>query len=315
MGKLQQDVGILNESDELREKIGDIEKLLVSITPESAPALLRKNTESHALLDRLADGGADMRAERSRLDTIDDRLVNYAPQIVKVLGGPASFAALRNEFAGAYADSRWWRLDDEVAAANRSRLIKIGVGVGALLVVLLLGFLLRGILFPPDPVGDALFGVQAGLRENDVPRALNSVGLGLTKLPTNTTLLVWQGVLLKMQNDPRSENSFAKAKEIAGEEQFLLERAQVSIQLNNNDQAISDATRAIELNPKSAQAYYLRSSGYEGKDELQRALDDLDKASTLAQEAGNDTLYATARIRAGTLMQRMMGGGGATATP
>ncbi len=167
MGKLQQDVGILNESDVLRQMIGETEKLMVSITPASAPALLRKHTEAHALLDTLANGGADMRAERSRIETTDDRIVSYANQFVKAVGGPAAFAALRNEVAGAYSNARWWRLDDEVAAANRSRLIKIGVGVGALLLVLLLGFLLRGVLFPPDPVGDAVFGVQAGLRDND----------------------------------------------------------------------------------------------------------------------------------------------------
>jgi tetratricopeptide (TPR) repeat protein len=315
MGKLQQDVGILNDSDVLRQMIGETEKLMVAITPASAPALLRNHTEAHALLDKLANGGADMRAERSRLDTIDERIVSHAREIVKATGGAGGFAALREEAAGNYGNARWWRLDDEVAAAVRSRLIKIGVGVGALAVVLLLGFLLRGVLFPPDPVGDALFGARAGLQENDLPRALSSVELGLTKMPTSTTLLVWQGVLLEKMNDPRSADAFANAKEIDGEERFLLERAQVFVQLGENDRVIEDATRAIEINPNSAEAYYIRSSGYEGNDDIQRALDDLDKTATLAEQAGNDTLFATARVRSGTLMQRLMGQGNATATP
>lgn len=315
MGKLQQDVGILNEGDVLRQMISETEKLMVSITPASASAVLRKHTEAHALLDKLANGGADMRAERSRIETTDDRIVNYAKLFVKAVGGPASYAALRNEVAGNYANMRWWRLDDEVAAANRSRLIKIGVGVGALLLVLLMGYLLRGVLFPPDPVGDAVFGVQAGLRDNDLPRALSAVETGLTKVPTNTTLLVWQGVLLERMNDPRSAQSFEAAQEIAGEERMLLERAQVSVMLGDNDRVIEDATRAIELNPNSAEAYYIRSTGYEGREELERAIEDLDKTAQLAEAAGNDTLFATARIRTGTLMQRVMGGGGATATP
>jgi hypothetical protein len=315
MGKLQQDVGILNDSDVLRQMIGETEKLLVSITPATAPAVMRKNTELHALHDQLASGGADMRAERSRMETTDERLVKYAGVIVKATGGAAGFAALRNEAAGEYAHAPWWRLDDHVAAANRRRLIKIGAGVGALAVVLLLGFLLRGVLFPPDPVGDAVFGVQAGLRDNDLPRALVAVELGLTKLPTNTTLLVWQGMLLDMQKDPRSAQAYAKAEEIAGEERFLLERAQIAVQLGDNARTIEDATRAIALNPQSAEAYYIRSTGYEERNELQRALEDLDKAAALAQETGNDTLFATARIRSGTLMQRVMGGGGETATP
>lgn len=317
MGKLQQDVGILNESDVLRQMIGETETLMVSITPASAPVVLRQNTQAHALLDKLANGGADMRAERSRLDTLDERIANNAREMLKAAGGAASFAALREEAAGDYANARWWRLDDEVAAANRSRLIKTSIGVGALMVVLLLGYLLRGVLFPPDPVGDALFGARAGLQENDLPRALAAVEAGLTKVPTSTTLLVWQGVLFEKASDPRSADAFAKAKEVAGEEHFLLERAQVFVQLGDNDRVIEDATRAIELNPQSAEAYYIRASGYEGKDDIQRALDDLDKTSALAQEAGNDTLFATARVRAGTLMQRLMGSGGgnATATP
>lgn len=315
MGKLQQDVGILNENDVLRQMIGETEKLMVSITSASAPAVMRQNTEAHALLDRLAAGGADMRAERSRLDTIDDRILKFSKEIVKAVGGPANFAALRNEASGTYSNARWWRLDDEVAAANRSRMTKIGIGVGALAVVLLLGFLLRGVLFPPDPVGDAIFGMQAGLRDNDMPRALSALDAGLTKVPTSTTLLAWQGLLLERMNDPRSEQSFAKGFEVAGEERFLLERAQVAVQMGDNDRAIADTTRALELNPNSAEAYYIRSSGFEGREELQRALEDLDKTSELAQASGNDTLYATARIRAGTLMQRVMGGGGATNTP
>ncbi len=307
MGKLRQDAGILNESDVLRQLIGEMEKLMVTITPASAPALLRQNTQAHALLDRLANGGADMRAERSRLDTIDERIMNRAREMLRAAGGAEGFATLRETDAGAYADARWWRLDDEVAAANRSRLIKIGVGVGALAVVLLLSFLLRGVLFPPDPEGDAIFGVRAGLQENDLPRALSAVEAGLTKVPTSTTLLVWQGVLLEKMNDPRSMGAFAKAKEVAGEKNFLLNRAQILVQLGENDRVIEDATRAIELDPKSAEAYYIRASGHEGTGEVQRALDDLEKSATLAQEAGNDTLFATARVRAGTLMQQLMG--------
>jgi tetratricopeptide (TPR) repeat protein len=315
MGKLQQDAGILNDSDVLRRMIGETEKLMVSITPASAPAILRNHTEAHALLNRLADGGADMRAEQSRLETIDERIVNYARQFVKAVGGAPAFAALRNEVAGDDATLRWWRLDDVVAAANRSRLIKIGAGVGALLLVLLMGYLLRGVLFPPDPVGDAVFGVQTGLRENDLPRALAAVASGLTKVPTSTTLLVWQGVLLERADDPRSADSFAQAQEIAGEERLLLERAQIFVMLGENDRVIADATRALAINPNSAEAFYIRSSGYEGKDDIQRALDDLDRTAQLAEAAGNDTLFATARIRSGTLMQRAMGGAGATATP
>ena len=54
-----------------------------------------------------------------------------------------------------------------------------------------------------------------------------------------------------------------------------------------------------------AEAYYLRASGYELKNDLKAAVADLEKCASLAEAQNNESLFATTRIRLGNLMQRI----------
>jgi tetratricopeptide (TPR) repeat protein len=306
MGKLQQEVGILNEGDVLRETISQCEKDLADIGPESARDLMHNATVARDLLAELRADGADIRAEKSRFGTVEERMVKNAKQIVTAVGGPDAFAALRQQISPT-ATERWWRLDDEVALARRRMWQRIGIGLALIALIGLAGYLLRGVLFPPDPVGDAVFAAQAALRDQDAAEALNAVELGLTTVPTSTTLLIWKGALLDQQNDPSAASAFEAAKAILSEREFLLERSQVNLLLGDYDQVISDTTTLIDSFPNPAEAYFVRASAHESRNDTVQAIHDLEEAAKIAEATGNDTLFATARVRLGMLIQSSTG--------
>jgi tetratricopeptide (TPR) repeat protein len=302
MGKLQQDVGVLNEGDVLREHISASEKALASITPGSARELLQNTADAHRLKDALRASGADVRAEESRLETIEERMVKSARPIVTALGGSAQFASVRKQIDPTITD-KWWQLDEVVADERRKQWQRIGIGVAIIALIGLAGFLLRDVLFPDDPVGDAVFAAQSALRDGDGPRAVSAIDLGLTNVPTSTTLLIWKAALLEQQQQSGATSVYGQAQAMMPERDFVLEKSQVNLMLGNFEQVITDTTRLINAYPDLAEAYFIRASGHESRNDSAQAIQDLEQAARIAEAAGNDTLYATARVRLGMLMQ------------
>ncbi len=312
MGKLQQEAGVLNDSDELRELILACEKMLASLSVGNARELLEQASEAQHLLDTLAQVGSDVRAEQSRLDTIQERIVKQARPIVAGVGGIQAFASLRDH-AGYRTTERWWRLDDVLAERRTARLKQLGIIVAAIALIGIMGYAFRGVLFPPDPVGDAVNAAQRALQQGDLVVALQAIDLGLGQMPTSTTLLVWQGNVRELRKDPNAASSFDKARATTDEARFLMEHSQADLMFGNYDRVITSTSALIAQSPNAAEAYFVRASAYESKNDTDRALADLEKASEVAQLIGNDTLYATARIRIGTLMQSSLAR--ATAAP
>jgi tetratricopeptide (TPR) repeat protein len=77
--------------------------------------------------------------------------------------------------------------------------------------------------------------------------------------------------------------------------------------LGNYQQVLTDTAELLAAQPNSAEAHFMRASAHEGRNDIDLAIQDLEEASRLAQAAGNDTLYATARVRLGMLMQNSAG--------
>jgi tetratricopeptide (TPR) repeat protein len=304
MGKLSQQVGALNDADRLRSLIDECERALASLGPASAQQLLLNANEAHHRLDALQAAGADVRGEAARLSTVDDRIVRHAADIVKALGGREALVELRQQTAPGTAE-RFWLLDQELDMRRRRLLQRVGVGAIVLLVVLAIGYIARPILFPPDPAGDAVAAADRALQVKDVPGAVAAIDTGLKVVPTSTELLIWKGILAEKAGDTAaSESAFeAGLSYAASDREFYLQRALAYIRMGDYQHTITDTNTVLQKYPDSAEAYYIRATGYEGIGDRLQAIADLEKSAQLAQQQGNDPLYAQARLRMGTLMQ------------
>jgi tetratricopeptide (TPR) repeat protein len=70
----------------------------------------------------------------------------------------------------------------------------------------------------------------------------------------------------------------AQQKQIESRDQFHLNRGVTSHDKGQLDQAISDFTKALEINPRLAEAYYNRGIVYSEKGQLDQAISDFTKA-------------------------------------
>ncbi len=310
MGKLQQQVTVLSDADWLRLRIDHAEKILRFDTPDAARDLLATLHEAHRMVDQLErdSPGIDLRPERARLSGLDDRALRNAKLLVKALGGMAAFEQFRRQF-DAQPDDLWWQLDAKIALDRRrllQRLVTAGVVLAALGVIV---FLARDFLFPYNPISDAVSNAGVKLDAGDLPAALAEVEAGLSVAPDSMELLAWKGILLRLMGDEDgSEQAFEKARQYARDEiEFYLMRGQAYIRVGRYDDVIADADAVLAIAPNSAEAYYLRATGYEGKGDVYQAMLDVDRSAQLAQEAGNDALYALARYRYAMLMQASIG--------
>lgn len=306
MGKLQQQVTVLSGADELRLRIDHAEKILRFDTPDAARDLLATLHEAHRMADQLErdSPGIDLRPERARLSGLDDRALRNAKSLVKALGGMAAFEQFRKQF-DAQPDDLWWQLDAKIALDRRrllQRLVTMGVVLAALGVIV---FLARDFLFPYNPVSDAVSNASVKLDAGDLPAALAEVEAGLLVAPDSMELLAWKGILLRLMGDEQgSAQAFDASRQYARDEvEFYLMRGQAYIRFGRYDDVIADADAVLAIAPNSAEAYYLRATGYEGKGNIYQAMLDVDQSAQLAQAAGNDALYALARYRYAMLMQ------------
>jgi tetratricopeptide (TPR) repeat protein len=304
MGKLSQEIWVMNEADQLRNLIDDCEKALASLNPESTQLLLTYTEKAHRLLEKLQAVGADLRGEAARLGSVDDRILKDARKIVRILGGTEVLVSFRNQIAPGTTES-WWMLDRVLELARRSLIRKMATFAIIVAIILIAGYIARPVLFPPDPVGDAVSAASNSLGKQDIPGAMATINTALTKLPTNTELLIWKGILLQSTGDLQaSDSSFTQAlKYAASEQDFYLQRAITYVRLGESDRVISDTNVIIQKYPTSAEAYYIRATGYEALGKRVEAIADLQKCGDLAQAAGNDALFAQARVRLGTLLQ------------
>jgi tetratricopeptide (TPR) repeat protein len=306
MGKLSQVVGALSEADRLRELIGECEKYLARLDVANVRLLLQTADTAHQLVGQIESPDADIRGEEARLAAVDERILRYASQIVKLLGGRTALIQFREQISHEPYE-RFWMLDLEMDLARKKFLERLGIFAAVIVIVLVIGYLARGILFPPDPAGDAIALATRALQQNDSLGAIQAITTGLTIVPTNTELLVWQGILLELRGDnANAQKSYDAAQSILhSDKEFYLTRAMTFVRLGDYNRVITDTNYIIERYPDDPDAYYVRASGYEGIQAITKAIADLEKCSELAQAEGKETLYAQARVRYATLLQSM----------
>lgn len=304
MGKLQQQHDELNDADALRAILNGLEKAEGRLSSANVVEILTQFAQAREMLMHQETAGTDVRSELSRYEDIGARLERDATKVVRLVGGPDRYRLLRAEL-GVDGAEDGWQLAEIAARRARRVLIVGGSTLAAFLFMLGLGYVFRETLFPVDPIRDAVGAAQAAAQKRNQATALSAIETGLSFSPTSATLLVWQGAMLPMTRSAESTASYAQARAALGEVNFLLERSQVWLAAQEYDKALLDLNGVIAARPKDPIPYYLRASAYEGLPERKAAIADLEKAAELSQLAGNDYLYANAKIRLGYLMQQI----------
>lgn len=304
------DVRTGTSATELRELLDQAERQLPMLDrAELEPYLLRLD-RIETLFETLATDGIDLRAEQTRWEGLLLRISARASQLVRSAGGQSSFAGLRQRHPE--AQSFWWRLDEQVAAAQRRQLRRIAVGAVVAVIVLAIATVVyqRFLAPPPETILliDTLHRVDASVMEEDWATATQAVDHALVTLPADLDLLLWRAVLAERQGDDAAATDFlarARALPFAPSDVDVL-LGMKRLQAGDLAGATAAADAARQRDPALPTAYFILASVAEVRGERVAAIDLFEKAATLAEE-NDPQLAVTSRMRLGALLQQGAG--------
>lgn len=305
-------------SAQIDRRIRALELALANPSGLDAAELLSERTAIEHALAALAERGRDVRAERSRLDTIDNMIQSNAGMLVaRVQGG--GLPALREQIRPP-VDHWWWWLDDQVAEARRGaarRFIFLVVGAAAL--VLLLSFLLNRFGGTPEQKQAAVYSSQADQRmtQGDYTGAIEAYEQSLEIVADQPEVLAALVALYDKQGQVQESQRALKRLEVLVTEPAQLEAslARAHELTQECELALDHAQRAVAADASYANAYLVRGSALECLDRWDEAMADYEIASNLAMEQGQDALYVLARTRLGMLLQMSGSGMPSMTTP
>jgi len=295
--------------DQAREALDRIEARLGTLRGAGPSAV-----ELLTLLDRVAEkleeleaAGADVRAERSRLDSAWSNLQRKATLFLREVG-PA-LAEARRQRGDAATSHPWWSLDRTVAQTRRRALGKAALACLAVALALGAAWLAYDrFLAPPPHVRQALAHITRGeerIAEGDLTGALEEFEAAAALQPEDVETLLWIGILRQATGDEEGAREAYRAAQDLGleEREFLFRRGSLLFQIGDLDGALADAEAVVELDPHWGYGYYLKASVQATKGEVQDAIEGYRHAADLAHEAGDAELEAMARVQMGLLLQ------------
>jgi len=307
----------LTPTDKLRKVLEQCKLKVVALkgSGEEAVDFLRLMDQAHSLFHEIEAKGSDLRAERSRWETIGRQLDSCATLLVREVQKAGGLAQLR-EATEPTADRWWWFLDKKVRRQRRRSFQRVLVGGGTVLVILVIASLLYQRFIAPDPLTrQALeFNQRAeqAIQEGEMETALTEYK-GLNELtPGDPEVLLQLGVLYEiLKQNKDATQAYARARELMmdSQEDFFIARGIVYLEMGQWESAQVDAQAALTLNPESALGYFIAGSAYEAQGQISEAVEAWSQSADLAFTQKNDTLYALIKLRLGTLMGGSTGRG------
>ncbi len=295
--------------DQLDSRLGRLE----AETGKQAEAILHEMDEIRSRFEELKDQEHLLAVERDQFEYLQSRLRRVMPQALRELGGKAALQSLRAKRKPERA-RWWWYLDEEVAAERRQVLKRDALILGVATVVIAALALVYHFFLAPDPalVAALRYENQAYflLEQGNPEQALQLVDQALANQPDDPDLMIFKGLLLqKLDQDPQQvQNLFGKAGQILGsQEQFLLSRSKLNLQMGNARAALADLQTVLESNPDSALAHYYAGSAYESMGDVAKAMDEYNTGYNLADQQGQSELAATIRVAYAMLSQSSQG--------
>ena len=296
-------------ANDLRDALDQVERLVVSPSPDSVETLLTLLDKCSLMFQDLTQMGMDLRSEEGRWEGIRSRLETKSSEIVTAANQVGGFKMLRAK--NPPAEESWWQLDQFVSQRRREATIKTvrflvtTVGVLALLYFGIQTF------FPPNP--DAVFvleteaAIETALTAEELDVAATTALDAAMTLPTEPELWVWSAVLSEQVGDEKqAAGSLEMAKELLADRPTALwiEMGNKRLQLGNFDGAEAAANEALALDENSAQATFLLGGIAEMRGDNRTAIEYFEKTFDLAQDTETE-LAVIARVRMGNLLQSL----------
>lgn len=243
----------------------------------------------------------------TRYETVSQQFDKRKAKFLKELGGSEVLATLRQERHPEDAPW-WWQVDTRLAEErriHRTRALR-QAGIAAAILTVLGG--LYAIFLRPDAATRERLrhesAAEQALTQGDLALALSEVEMALTQAPGDPELLILRGVTLALQErTDEAEADFALAEAAVGtRDRFLVERSQTYMVANRTGLALEDALAVIEMDPEMAMGYMIAGNAYAVQGEYLQAVASYERASELAEAAGETQLQGMARYQLANLM-------------
>jgi tetratricopeptide (TPR) repeat protein len=308
MGKFFVTSTALTPADRLRELLDKAEQLVAGLRGAGPQALVLLHLLDQVtdLLAELEATGADVRAERARLGTVQRQLCRQQGRFLAEAGKafPEARTAIQPDPA------RWWWFLDEAAARQRRQRVRraLAGGLVGILACVVVWWVYDRFIAPSPEAQQSFRHNATGERlveAGDLRTALAEFEAAAALTPDDPALWVWQGVIhLELGELDEAQPAFDTARSLyETDSDFLLERGRIYLLVGNLEAASADIEQVVALDPQSGMGYYFRSNIAVAREDYAAAVADLEKAAELAQAAGDSQLEATARVQRAMVMQ------------
>ena len=299
----------LSPADELREILSSLEQRrpqIKSFETEQAQRFLLDLDRLDALFRQLEAADLDLFPERGRFQSLQSWLQKRAGPLLKALGGPAALKAQRP--TPAPPPEKWWWYVDEWVAAQQQHLLRRVALIGVIILALVGGLvvLFQTVLAPSPEVAarlEAENNAYQAIDNGDYRQALAFVEQGLVKVPGNPDLLLLKGVVAEiLGEDAAAAASFDQAQtNLNNSFNFYLARSQLQLRLGQFAKAEHDARTVLELDAKSARAWFLLGQALEFQNKPVEAGTAYQHASELGLASDDSEVVVLARMALGRL--------------
>ena len=304
---------------ELRQLLDQAERQLPMLDSATVVAYLTRLDRIAALFTQLEAGHAAqgasidqaLRAEQTRWDDLQAKLLSRSAQIVKAAGGAGSYAALRAQHPP--ATGSWWHLDTQIALRKRrqfQRLLQLLIIVA---VVTTAGVWAYQTWLAPDAATlalvDALSSAERHVDAQEWEAAMAVITGALEVQPDNPELLLWATVLAERLGDDAAAAAYGAhaLAQLGGDEaRYLLALGMNRFRAGDLDGATAAADGVAALQPESPQVYFLYGNIAEARGDINAALEAFDRTAALA-EPNDPQLTVISKMRYGMLLQQLQG--------
>ncbi|MEN6478396.1 MAG: hypothetical protein ABFD20_02010 [Anaerolineales bacterium] len=296
---------------DLRQDIQNLEVMIANLRGRGAQALdaLRLRDRVQERVDQLRERGLDLRAELTRLETIDNMIRSQVRAFNRELALSGGMAAARRERRPP-DDYWWWFIDIEYAQKMRRSAIRFGaIFVGVIVVLLVLNTVLDkryGLSDVERQAYDHTAAAEKLIAARDWQGAIAEYESANAILPS-ADHYAWLVVLYTEQGDTaKAEEASATLDSLDVDKRAVYNQVvQNYLTVEDYDSAETWVYKALALDDQYAQTWLNLGALAEARRDTTAAIKLYEEASRLAEAQGSDALYVLARMR----MAMLMGGG------